>query len=176
MKRGIVAEYADAPSLVRAIRAVRERGFTRIEAFSPFPIEAIDRALGARRSPLAVAAGLGGVFGAAAAYALQWWLVAYLYPIDLGGRPPHMPLPFVIITIEMGFLIGALAVFVAWVVASRLFKLWEPLFDVEGFESVTRDGFWLAIGSDDPQWSRSSVMEIVSATAPLRAHGFGGPR
>ena len=36
-----------------------------------------------------------------------------LYPLDEGGRPPHMPLPFTIITVEMGFLFGALAVVVA---------------------------------------------------------------
>lgn len=174
MRRGIAAEFPDEASLLAAIRAVRDHGFTRLEAYSPMPVPAIEAALGTPRSPLSVAAGIGGLVGAAGAYALQWYLVAYLYPVDLGGRPPHMPLPFVIITIEMGFLLGALAVFLAFLVATHLFRLWEPIFEVPGFESATRDGFWLAVGADDPAFDRDQVFGVLRRTDAGRVAGFGG--
>jgi hypothetical protein len=172
MKRGLAAEYATLPALLSAIRALRTCGFTRMEVYSPVPSDEIDRALGARRSPLAIAAGIGGLCGAIGGYALQWWLLAYLYPVDVGSRPPNMPLPFTIITVEMGFLFGALAVVAAFFVGARLFKLWEPIFDVPGFESATRAGFWLAVDAADPAWP--NVRDAIGATDPVQAHGFGG--
>ena len=170
MRRGIAAEFSDEHTLLEAIQRVRERGLTGLEAYGPVPSEAIDIALGKQRSPLSVAAGIGGLCGAAGAYALQWYLVAYLYPIDLGGRPPHMPLAYLIITIEMGFLFGALAVFVAFLVAARLVKLWDPINEVPGFESATRDHFWLAIDGDDPALDRlGDALDDAARVAP-----FGG--
>jgi len=174
MRRGIAAEYGSQDELIVAIRRLRARGITRLEAYTPMPSDAIDAALGQKRSPLAIAAGAGGLLGAATAYFLQWLLVAYLYPVDAGGRPPHMPLPFAIITVEMGFLFGALVVFVAFVVASRLFALWQPIFDVPGFESATRAAFWIAVDASDPRWDRDAVIDLVLATRATRVHGFGG--
>jgi len=166
---GLAAEYADEHALVAAIRALRARGIGPMEAYSPIPSHAIDKALGEPRSPLAIAAGIGAIAGAGGAYALQWLLVAYLYPVDTGGRPPHMPLPFTIITIEMGFLFAALATFVAFLVASRLVTLWHPMFEVPGFESATRDGWWLAVGTVD-----TTAEDVLRATEPLHVHRFGG--
>jgi hypothetical protein len=174
MRRGVAAEYADKDALLVAIRAIRARGFTDLETFTPCPVHEIDEALAAKRSPLALAAGIGGLAGAIGGYFLQWLLVAYLYPISAGSRPPHMPLPFLIITIEMGFLIGGLTVFVAFFIASRLLKLWDPVFEVPGFESATRAGFWLAIGARDPKWNRDDVIDALRGTGAAQIHGFGG--
>ncbi len=174
MRRGIAAELPDEASLIAAIRALRDHGWTRLAAYSPMPVAAIDAALGRPRSSLSIAAGIGALVGAVAAYALQWYLVAYLYPIDLGGRPPHMPLPFVIITVEMGFLIGALTVFFAFLIAARLFKLWEPIFEVPGFESATRAAFWVAIDARDPAFDRDQIVDVLRRTDATRVSGFGG--
>ncbi len=172
--RGLAAEYTELATIIAAIRALRARGFTRLEAFAPYPEHALDAALGARRSPLSIAAGIGGLAGAVGGYFLQWWLVAYLYPVDVGVRPPHMPLPFTIITVEMGFLLGGLVVFCALFVAARLLKLWEPICDVRGFESATRDAFWLAIDARDPQWNGDALVALLRESGARQIHGFGG--
>jgi hypothetical protein len=174
VRRGIVAEYASVAALLDAGRALRARGFTRLEAFTPHPVREIDEALAARPSPLSIAAGVGAALGAAGGYALQWLLVVYLYPLWLGARPPHMPLPFTIITVEMGFLGGAIAVVAAFLVAARLLRPWDPVFEVPGFESATADGYWIAVGADDPRWDRRTLEEVLAATAPRQVHGFGG--
>ena len=163
----IAAEYADAEALVRAARVAREKGFAQLEAYTPYAVPELDGALGRRRSPLAIAAGLGGLGGAAGGYALQWLLDAYLFPVNTGGRPPHMPLAFVPITIEMGFLFGGLFVFFACLAAARLFKLWAPIDEVPGFTSATRAGFWLAIETDFP----GLAIEALAPTQPVRIHG-----
>lgn len=174
MTRGIAAEYGSEAALIEAIGKLHGRGLRRVEAYSPVPSDAIDRALGARRSRLAIAAGGGAIGGVIAAYFLQWWLDAYLYPIDAGGRPPHMPLPFAIITIEMGFLISALTVVVAFVISARLLTLWHPVFELPGIESATRAGYWVAVDARDPAWNGDELLALLRATAPARIHGFGG--
>jgi hypothetical protein len=174
MRGGLAAEFLSTESLVSAIRMLRGRGVHRLEAYTPVPSHEIDAALGARRSPLAIAAGLGAIAGAVGGYFLQWLLVAYLYPVDVGSRPPHMPLPFTIITIEMGFLLGALTAVVAFVIASRLFRLWEPLFEVPGFESATRAAFWLTVDARDPAWDRPAIEAALRDTGANRVHAFGG--
>jgi hypothetical protein len=173
MARGIAAEYDELRELVAAIRAVRARGIDRVEAYTPFPVPELDEVLGAKPSPLSFVAAIGAVLGAGGGYALQWLLNAYLYPVNAGGRPPHMPLAFVIITIEMGFLFGGLAVFFGAFVAARLAKLWEPIADADGFASATRAGFWLAIDSADPRYDAPSLAATLRATRPKRLELFG---
>jgi hypothetical protein len=172
--RGLVAEYGSADALLVAIRVARSRGYTALDAYTPYPVHGIDEALRAPRSHLSLAAGIGAACGALGAYFLQWLLVAYLYPVDVGGRPPHMPLPFLIITIEMGFLFGGLAVFFACLFVARMFRLWDPVCDVPGFESATRDGFWLAIAADDPKWNRDALAAMLAGAGARAVHGFGG--
>jgi hypothetical protein len=170
----VAAEYPAEDAVIAAIRAMRASGVRKLEAYSPVPSHHIDAALGARRSPLAIAAGIGAVVGAASAYFGQWLLVAYLYPVDVGGRPPHMPLPFAIITVEMGFLLGALAVVVGFVLAARLVKLWDPIFEVPGFASASRAGYWLAVDASDPAWDPTTIPEALRGAGAIRVHGFGG--
>ena len=51
---GLMAEFDSATELYDAATAVREAGYTKTDAFSPFPIHDIDEALGIRRSILRV--------------------------------------------------------------------------------------------------------------------------
>lgn len=176
MRRGIAVEVADERALVGLTRALRERGLARLEAYTPYAIPQLDGVLGARRSPMAIVSALGAFCGALGGYALQWLLNAYLYPVDAGGRPPHMPLAFVVITVEMGFLFGGLAAFFGCLAAGRLVRLWEPIQDVEGFGSATRAGYWLAIDAEDPAFDRPAVEAVVAEAKPLRHAWFGGAR
>ncbi len=143
-------ELPDAASLVTAIRTLRERGATYLEAYLPYPVPEVEDALGARPSRLSIAVLVMGFVGAGGAYGLQWLLNAHLYPIDVGARPPHFPLAYVPITFEMGVLFAALTAFAGVLVGGRLVRLWDPTRDVPGIESSTATGFWLEVeGVDD---------------------------
>jgi hypothetical protein len=143
-------EYANAAEMVAAARALRARGVTRIEAYTPYHVEELDEVIGARRSRLAVAAAVGAICGGIGAYALEWLFAVYLYPINTGARALHMPFAYVPIAIEMAFLGAALTVVGALVWRAGLGKYWHPVFDVPGIESATRAGFWLAYEEVEP--------------------------
>jgi hypothetical protein len=173
MRRGVIAEVPQAEDLFPAIHALRDRGLTRLEAFTPYPIDGLDRALGARRSTVSFITAAGGLAGASGGYFLQWLLNAYLYPVNSGGRPPHMPLAFVPITIEMGFLLGGLAAFFAALGLGRLVKLWAPVMEVPGIESATRGGFWIAVDADDPRYAAELVEAELLRTGAIQVATFG---
>jgi len=49
--------------------------------------------------------------------------------------------------------------------AAGLPRLHHPVFEVEGFESASIDGYWLAIAADDPR------LDVVTAERELRDAG-----
>jgi hypothetical protein len=171
--RGVMAELHDEAALVAAARELRARGVTRIEAYTPYRVDAFDDAIGTPRSRLSVAAALGALGGGSAGYALEWLFAAYLYPIDSGGRPPHMPLAFVPIGIEMGFLFGALATVIAVLVVGKLVKLWEPVCEVPGFGSATRAGMWIAVAADDARFDEAVIAEVLERSGGGALERFG---
>ncbi len=60
---GYLAEFDTPTQLVEAARKVRLAGYTKTDAFSPFPIHEIDEALGIKRSILPFLVFAGGVTG-----------------------------------------------------------------------------------------------------------------
>ncbi len=146
----LLAEFATEAALAAAIRELHDTGHRRLEAYLPFPSHEVEEALGRPRSRLPYAVFIAGIGAAASAYGLQWLVNGYLYPLVVGGRPPHFPLPFVIITFEMGVLFAALCAVLGTLVLGRLVRLVDQVQAVPGFESATRDRFWLEVSAYDP--------------------------
>lgn len=167
MTAHVFAEYEDPRALARAIDDVRAWGEVRVEAYLPYHVPEIERALAARPSRVPYAVLAGGLAGAAGAYGLQWLLNGYLYPLDVGGRPPHFPLAFVPITFEMGVLFASFAAVAAVFIGGRLLRLWAPSSDVTGIESSTGWRFWLEVTPLDRAADVDALVEVVRRTHPL---------
>src|SRR5688572_19526218 len=95
---GVLGEFESAEQLIEAAHAARESGFVRMDAYSPFPVEGLANALGARQTRLPLIVLLGGVAGGALGYSMQWYMTAVSYPLNIGGRPPHTWPAFVPVT------------------------------------------------------------------------------
>ena len=48
---GLLAEFATPAELYHACERVRDEGFTRWDAHTPFPVHGLEHAMGLRRSP-----------------------------------------------------------------------------------------------------------------------------
>jgi hypothetical protein len=164
----LLGEYLDPERLLGAIATLRGEGYTRLEVYSPYPLHGVDAALGARPSRLPRAVVVVGVCAAASAYALEWLLNAYLYPLDVGGRPAHFPLAFVPISFEMGVLFAGFTAFFGLLALARLPRLWQPIFEVERIESISRDGFWLEIAAEDPHFHLDATAEALRRGGAVR--------
>jgi hypothetical protein len=173
MREGLLAEFTEPEQLIAAMRAMREHGYQQMDAYTPYPLPETEHALGIRRSRLPVLVFVLALSAAAGAYTLQWYLNAYLYPIDVGGRPPHMPLPYMIITFEMGILFAALTSFFGVLAYAGATRLWDPVFEVEGFERATIDRFFLEIDRRDPLFDAGDTAETLQELGPVRVVHFG---
>ena len=173
MREGLLAEFARPEQLVAALRAVHERGYRRIDAYTPYPLSDAELAVTPSRSRLPVLVFLAGMAAAAGAYSLQWFLNAYLYPLDVGGRPPHMPLAYMIITFEMGILFAGFTAFLGVLVAAGATRLWDPVFEVEGFERASIDRFFLEVERTDARFDEQTTTAELLELGALRVARFG---
>jgi len=168
MRVAIAAEYDSAHALVRAAGMLRDRGYVRVDAYTPYPLPELEDRLGIRRTRLPRSVFVAGLLGACVGYGIQWYCNAWSYPIRVGGRPLDALPAFIPITFETTVLFAALATFVGFFVASRLPEPWNPLFELPGFDRATVDRFWLAIDGRDPRYDPEGTPVHLAQTAPLQ--------
>jgi len=166
----LLAEFSDAHALAKAVEALRAAGLRDLEAFTPFEVGEVQAALALPRPRIPRAALAGAVLGCGAAFLLQWWLTAWNYPLNVGGRPLASFPAFVPIAFEGAILGGALGAVIGFLVSCRLPRLWHPLFEVEGFERASVDRFFLRIGRRDPAWDQARVLHVLHESGALRLH------
>src|SRR6185369_13794047 len=106
---GLMAEFEDPTSLVTATERAHHEGYRHMDAYSPFPIEELHDALGSRHTRLPLIVLIGGLLGGIGGYALQYWVSAIAYPVNVGGRPFHSWPAFVPVTFECTILMAALS-------------------------------------------------------------------
>ncbi|MFP2956823.1 DUF3341 domain-containing protein [Myxococcus sp. 1LA] len=149
MTRWLLGEFRSPERLLEAARGLRERGFTRLDTFTPFPVEGVDEVLALPSSRLPLLALIAGVGGAAGAYLVQWFTQAVDWPLNAGARPLHSGPVFIPIAFETAVLSAAGAIFLGVLVACGLPRVTHPFLGVEVFRSASIDGFWVAVAVDD---------------------------
>jgi hypothetical protein len=155
---GAVAEFDSPENLLAAIRGVRERGYSKLDAFTPFPVHGIDEALGAPRSPLGWI-----VLAAAAALLLIWWTGAVNYPLVVAGKPLFAFEFSIPITFELAVLFAAFGAVVGMFLFNGLPRLYHPVFQHSRFERATDDRFLLAVESDSVDFDAARAADVLRA-------------
>ncbi len=164
---GLLAEFPNADTLCAAARRARANGYTHAEAYSPFPVEGLDEALGMRRNWVAPAALVGGLLGGAGTYFLQWYAAVVDYPINVGGRPLHSWPAFIPATFEITILGAAVAAVLTMLIQNGLPRLHHPLFEVEEFELASRNRFFLCLPAHDPVFAPGPARALLQDLQPM---------
>jgi len=84
---GVMGAFDTPDDLVAAGRRVRQMGYTKLDAMSPFPVHGIDDAIGVPPSKLGWIVIWFSALGAATALLLIWWVGAVNYRLVIGGKP-----------------------------------------------------------------------------------------
>jgi Alternative complex III, ActD subunit len=154
----LLAEFSDSLRCVEAARQARSTHYHLVDAFTPFPVEALDTFVERRSSRIRVAMFIGGIAMAAFAYALEYFSAAIDYPYNSGGRPLNAWPAFMLVPFATGILVAAIVGFTRFLIECRLPCLHDPLFAVEGFERASQDRFVLAIARpDDEEETRRAI-------------------
>lgn len=162
------AEFGDPDAATRALNHLKALGYLDIETYGPFPLTNDDAYAPRGSVALSVATVAGGLFALIAAYVVQWYANVGSYPLDVGGRPAHAVAAFIPATFESICLAATGALFLGFLVVERLPRLWQPIFEIEGFERASLDRFWIVMHVRDPVWSADLVTKELVPLQPLR--------
>jgi hypothetical protein len=160
---GLLAEFATPAELYHACERVRDEGFTRWDAHTPFPVHGLEHAMGLRRSPLPWIVLATGLAGAAVGFGLQWWVHASAYPLVISGKPYFAWPAYIPITFEVSVLFAALGAVLGMLALNRLPMHYHPLFRSKVFERVTDDAFFISIESWDPRFDSSGTRTLLES-------------
>lgn len=163
---GLMAEFADATSLVSAAQAARQKGFRKLDAYSPFPIEELSEALHLHKNRLPLIVLCGGIIGGFTGYLLQYYVTVWNFPLNIGGRPLHSWPSYIVITFEMTILFAALSAVLGLLALCGFPMPYHPVFNVPRFASASRNRFFLCIESSDPLFDHDAVHAFLNSLHP----------
>lgn len=158
---GVMAEFDSGQSLVDAARRTMAQGFTKVEGYTPVPIEELNDIIHRKRTVLPRLVLAGGLVGMAAGFALQYWASVIEYPMNVGGRPQASWPSFIVPSYELTILFSALTAAVGMIVLSGLPQPYHPVFNVERFSMASSDKFFLVIESADPKFEARGTTEFL---------------
>jgi hypothetical protein len=161
-----MAEFNAPAELVAAVRRVHEAGYRRVDAFSPYPMEALSEALDLHRSRLPLLVLFGGVAGLVVGYGLEYWASVIEYPMNVGGRPIHSIPSFVVPAFETTILFAALTAVLGMLALNRLPEPYHPVFNVPTFALATKDRFFLCIEATDPKFDLDQTLSFLQSLGP----------
>lgn len=165
---GLMAEFKEHDQLIAAAKRAYAAGYREMDAYSPFPVEGLAEALGHESSPVPFFTLLGGMVGGLGGYFMEWYSMARLYPLNVGGRPHNSWPHFIPVTFELTVLIASLSALVAMLVLNRLPQPHHPVFNVPEFQRASIDRFFLCIETEDAKFERAATWRFLESLEAVK--------
>ncbi len=163
---GLLAEFDTPTELVAAANKIREAGYKKTDAFSPFPLHEIDEALGVKRSILPFMVLAGGVTGLLTGLGLTYFVHVLEYPIIVGGRPFFSLPSFIPPMFELTILFASFTAVFGMLFLNGLPQPYHPVFNVPRFALATREKFFLLIERKDPKFDYEETKSFMQSLNP----------
>jgi len=165
---GILAEFRDPESLVHASQRVHDAGYKWFEAYSPFPVHGLAKAIGFHHTKVPQLVLLGGILGCVGGFAFQYWVSVYAYPLNIGGRPLNSWPSFMPVTFETTVLAASLFAVLGMLALNGLPRPHHPLFSIPDFDRASRDGFFLCIQGRDKKFQAEETRAFLAELQPTK--------
>lgn len=166
-----MGSFETPEALVKAGRKVREMGYTKLDAMTPFPVHGIDDALGIPYSKLGWAVIFFSLTGTTLALLLQWYtgglpmlrgLIPFglsPYPLVIGGKPLFDFSFSIPVDFELTIAFTALATFFGLWIVIGLPRMYHPSMNYRSAHRATDDRFLLVIEASDPMFDAQIAVE-----------------
>lgn len=160
---GVLAEFDNVSSLMAAAKVVRDAGYTKWDAHTPFPVHGLDDAMGVKPTKLPWVIFGAGLTGLSFALGLQWWTNAHDYQFLISGKPMFSLPANVPVIFELTVLFSAFTAFFGCLAFNKLPELFHPLFGSARFRKATDDRFFISVEAADPQF------DVVKTSGMLKS-------
>ncbi len=162
--KGVVGFFKDDHMLLDAAGKTYKAGYREFDTISPFPIHGMDEAMGLKRSPIPWVTFVFGCIGLIVAIGGQWYVAAYDWAMNIGGKPFFSLPAFIPVAFELTVLFAGLSTFGAVLFFCKLPKVDPPIIDPDltshkfavfipendvGYSADKAEAFLKSIGADD---------------------------
>jgi hypothetical protein len=158
---GYLLEFETPGELLAAAEKVRDAGYSRWDAHSPFPVHGLDKAMGLKGTKLPWIVMTGGTIGCATGLALQWWTNAVNYPFTISGKPFWSIPANIPVTFELTVLFSAISAFLSVVLINGFPRWHHPVFSSERFRRATTDRFFISVEAEDPRFDEQRTLAFL---------------
>lgn len=170
---GLAGEFTAPDALVAAVRAARGAGYSRLEAFTPFPLPELTALLEMEDWAIGWGTLVGAVLGLVFGLWLGWYVNAVVYPLNVGGRPVAAWPAFVVPAFETAVLFGAIGALVTLLARCGLPRLHHPVFEIPGFLRASDDRFFLLVEAADAQYHPRLTRQLLERSGAVAVTEVG---
>lgn len=158
----LVGVFGEPLGVADVAGRLRDRGFSKLEVYSPVPSHELDRCIESGPSGVRWFTLIGGLAGVVTGYLMTIWM-SQDWQLPVGGKPYASVPPYTIIAFELTILFGGLMTFLGLVVVAILRPgrlggskaAYDPRFSAEDF----------GLAVECPE------RDVPEIDALLRAHG-----
>ncbi|MEM6256968.1 MAG: DUF3341 domain-containing protein [Planctomycetota bacterium] len=170
---GLIGEFDNVDDIINAANSVREAGYKKIDAHSPFPVHGIDDALGIKPTILpwiVLSMGLTGMTTGLilTTYTMGVWSEPGIVPVNfepydylISGKPFNSLAGFIPVIFELTIMFSAYTAVFAMFLLNKLPLLNNPLLKSRRFRRATDDRFFIAIEAKDAQFDAQQSADFV---------------
>lgn len=179
---GLMAEFVTPQELLDAVKKVHAEGYEVLDAYTPYPVEAINHEVcHHKKSVVSKIVLIGGLSGGTFGLLFQSWAMGAFdwaqkltyaifgqsgYAFNIGGRDYFSWPAFIPVTFELTILFSAFSAVIGMFVVNGLPAPYHPVFNVDRFERATVDRFFLVIESADPKFDTARTRSFLEGLAP----------
>lgn len=166
---GLLAKFDTPENLVSAARRVVQAGYRKFDAYTPYPVEELERAMRLKPSPLPYVILTGGILGGVGGFFMQAYATVVDLPLNIGGRPLFSWPTYIPISFELTILLAALAGVLGLFVVTRFPQPYHPVFNSEDFVAHgSTDSFYLNIEASDPNFDLERTREFMQVLGAVQ--------
>jgi len=162
-KIGVLAEFDSASDIYHACEKVRDAGYRKWDACTPFPVHGLEKAMGLKPSYLPWLVLFAGLTGLGLGLWFIIWLSAYDYPLNIGGKPTWSIPAFIPVIFEIVVLFSALTTAFGMFAINKLPTFYHWGFNSKRFERVTNDKFFIMIDGSDGEYEKIRTCDLLNS-------------
>ena len=162
----MLAEFDSPGACMHGAEKLRDAGYTKFDAHTPFPVHGMDKAMGLPDSKLGWIVLGFGVTGTFLAWLMMYWMNGVDYPLIIGGKPPGALPSMIPIMFELTVLLSAFGAVFGMFGLNRLPQHHDVLFYSDRFAAFSNDKFFISVESVDPKFEVNKTRQLLEKTHP----------